>query len=155
MPNISTVFEREILDLSRAALQLERLSICSDSIPAPVRYQQILKRLSELHRRWQEHKVHQGTQISKFFSDGGELFSIVHDWDEPSIDEPSINVEQQLKAISNSCWPRSAEAGLSSIRVSVTGILHLLYQQIARERSTCATLIHRRRTSMAKIPVLV
>ena len=131
-----TIFEREILDLSRAALQLERLAARSDSTPGPVQYRRILVRLSELYVRWQEHRVHQRTRFSKLLSNNAEVFRMVQDWD-----APSFNVELQLKAICASNWPRSIPAGLSSIRVAVPEILQLLYQQIARERTAYRTLI--------------
>jgi hypothetical protein len=150
MPTLPTIIEREFLDLSRAALQLERLTVGADPIPSPVRYQQILKRLSELQSRWLKHRNNQRARISKFLSNDVEVSRIVQDWD-----APSFNVELQLKAVSISNWPRFPQAGLSSLRVAVPDILQLVYQQIARERAACATWIHRRTTSPAKRPMLV
>ena len=131
MPTMTTVFEREIQDLSRVALQLERLVACSEPIPGPVLYQQILKQLSGLYRRWQEHRTHQRTRVSRCVPNDVEAAKMVQDWD-----APSYNIELQLKAVSLSSWPRSVQAGLTSIRIAVPAILRLLYQQIARERAT-------------------
>ncbi|HET9130215.1 MAG TPA: hypothetical protein VFO86_04665 [Terriglobia bacterium] len=150
MPTMATVFEREIFDLSRAALQLERLTACSEPIPGPVLYQQILNQLSELYRRWQQHRVHQRTRVSRCLPNDAEASIIVQHWD-----APSFNVELQLKAVSISSWPRSVQVGLTSIRIAIPEILQLLYQQIARERATVATLIQPRRTELAKRPMLL
>jgi len=143
-----TVFEREILDLSRAALHLEKLMVCSDSIPSPVRYQQILKHLSELCSMWQEHRINQRKLISIFLSKD--------DQPAPTVDRDDLgsNIEQQLKEVSVSPWPRNVDSGLSSVRVVVPGILKLLYQQIARERATFAPLVYRRKMSPAKSPLM-
>jgi len=149
MPTVSTVFEREILDLSRAALHLEKLMVCSDSIPSPVRYQQIIRRLSDLCRMWQEHRIHQRKLISILLSKDGHSVPIV------DRDEPGFYIEQQLKTVSVSTWPRTVDSGLSSIRIAVPGILKLLYQQIARERATCAPLIHRRKISAVMGPLML
>jgi hypothetical protein len=140
MPTISVVFELEFFELTRAAIQLERLSVCSPSIPSAVQYQHIVNQLSELYSRWSEHRVHQRERISRFLPNDRESAVILQDWD-----APSFNVELQLKAVSVSNWPRSIEAGLSSIRIAVSEILTLVYQQIAKERATCATLIHSRK----------
>jgi hypothetical protein len=143
-----TVFEREILDLSRAALHLEKLMVCSDSIPSPVRYQQILKRLSELCSMWQEHRVNQRKLVSMFLSTAGQPAPT------EERDDSGSNIEQQLKAVSISTWPRNVDSGLTSMRVAVPGILRLLYQQIARERASCAPWIHRK-ISPVKSPLMV
>jgi len=144
-----TVFEREILDLSRAALHLEKLMVCSDSIPSPVRYQQILKRISELCSMWQEHRINQRKLISMFLSKDDQLVSTA------DRDDPGFNIEQQLKAVSISTWPRNVDSGLSSIRVAVPEILKLLYQQIASERATVAPLTYRRKMSPVKSPLML
>jgi hypothetical protein len=149
MPTLLTVFEREILDLSRAALHLEKLLVCSDSIPSPVRYQRVLKCLSELCWKWEEHRVHQRKLITMLLSKDGQPAPMV------DRDEPGFYIEQQLKTVSVSMWPRTVDAGLSSLRVAVPGILKLLYQQIARERATCAPLIHRRKIASAKRPLML
>ena len=130
MPTLRSTIERELLDLSRTAIQLEKLTGCTDLVPGPVRYQQILRRLSELHFKWQQHRLHS---------------SIVPEWD-----EPSLQLEQQLKAASISDWPRSADAGLSSLRVAVPRILQQLYQQIAKERMAHRTFVHSRKASPAR-----
>jgi hypothetical protein len=140
MPTISAIFEREFLELTRAALKLERLTVCSPSIPSAVQYRQIMKQLSELYSRWSEHRVRQRERISRFLPNDRESAVMIQDWD-----APSFNVELQLKAVSVSHWPRFIEAGLSSIRIAVSEILQLVYQQIASERATCATLIHSRK----------
>jgi hypothetical protein len=127
MPTLSTVFERELHDLTRAALQLEKHLRLADSIPSPVRYQQILNGLSDLHRLWSEYSIHRVA--------GG--------------DGPTIKLEQQFDAIHISGWPRSTDAGLMSLRVAVPRILILLYQQIARER---AALAERLKVPSIRIP---
>jgi hypothetical protein len=148
MPTMPTVFEREILDLSRAALHLEKLMVCSDSIPSPVRYQQILRRISELCSMWQEHRINQSKLISMFLSKEEQPAPTA------DRDDPGFKIEQQLKAVSISTWPRNVDTGLSSLRVAVPGILRLLYQQIATERATCAPWIHRK-VSPVKSPLML
>lgn len=148
MPTMPTVFEREILDLSRAALHLEKLMVCSDSIPSPVRYLQILKCLSELSSMWQEHRINQRKLTSLFPSKDDQLALTV------DRDDPALHIEQQLRAVSISIWPRNMDAGLSAVRVAASGILKLLYQQIARERATFAPLVYRRKMSPAKSPLM-
>jgi len=128
MPTTRTVFERETREISRAALKLEKLVANSDSIPSPVHYQKILRRLSELHQMWRDHMRNPLIQEA---------------------DARVFHIEQQLKAVSISPWPRSAQAGMLAIRVSVSGILKLLFQQMTLERASLAAVapaIHRKRT---------
>lgn len=150
MPTVPTVFEREIHELSRAALRLEKLMVCSDSIPSAVQYQQILRRLSEFHQMWREHRSNQQKLMSTLSSMGRQLAPIIQD-----IDELGFSIEQQLKAVSTSAWPRSVHGGLCSVRFAASRILTLIFQQIAKERATCAPLIHRRKTSPIKSPLIV
>jgi len=150
MPTMLTLFEREIHELSRAALRLEKLMAGSDSIPSPIRYQQILKRLSEFHRMWQNHRGNRQKLILTLSSMERELAPIIED-----IDVLGFSIEQQLKAVSTSSWPNTAHAGLCSLRFAASRILTLIFQQIARERATCAPFIYRQNISPAKTPRLV
>jgi hypothetical protein len=150
MPTMLTLFEREIHELTRAALRLEKLIAGSDSIPGPIRYQQILKRLSEFHRMWQNHRGNQQMLVLTLSSMERELAPILED-----IDELGISIEQQLKAVSTSSWPHSAHAGLCSLRFAASRILTLIFQQIARERATCEPFIYRQNSSPAMTARLV
>jgi hypothetical protein len=150
MPTMLTLFEREVHELSRAALQLEKLIVGSDSIPSPIRYQQILKRLSEFRRMWQEHRGTQQKLISALSSMERQLAPMIED-----IDALGFSIEQQLKAVTTSSWPHSAHAGLCSLRFAASRILTLIFQQIARERATCAPFVHNRKIPPAKTPRLV
>jgi hypothetical protein len=144
-PPIWTLFEREIHELSRDALHLEKLLVGSDSISSPIRYPQILKRLSEFHRMWREHRDHQHKLISTLSSMEHQLAPIIKD-----IDALGFSIEQQLKAVSTSSWPNSVQGGLCSLRFAASRILTLIFQQITKERATCAPFIHRRNISPAK-----
>jgi len=150
MPTMPTVFEREILDLSRAALRLEKLMSCSDSVPSAVQYQQILKRLSEFHQMWRKHRGNQQKWMSTLSSMERQLAPIIQD-----IDELGFSIEQQLQAVSTSAWPRSMHGGLCSLRFAASRILALIFQQIARERASCAPLIHSRKISRVNPPMMV
>jgi hypothetical protein len=145
-----TLFEREIHELSRAALHLEKLIASSDSIPGPIRYQEILKRLSEFHRMWQNHRGNQQKLVLTLSSMERELAPILED-----IDELGFSIEQQLKAVRPSSWPHSAQGGLCSLRFAASRILTLILQQIAKERATCAPFIHRGNISPAKTSRMV
>lgn len=132
MPITRTVFEREIREISRIALKLEKLVAYSESIPSPVQYQQILRRVSELHQMWRDHLSN------------------------PYLQEPDglgFTIEQQLKAVSGSSWPRSAHIGMHCIRVSVSGILKLVFPQLALERTRIAQVIHRRRSPLKPVEI--
>ena len=150
MPTMLTLFEREIHELSRAALHLEKLIVGSEPIPSPIRYQQILKRLSEFQRMWQDHRGNHQKLISTLSSMECQFAPVIED-----IDQLGFSIEQQLKAVTTSSWPHSAHAGLSSLRFAASRILTLIFQQIARERATCAPLVHNRNISPAKTPRLV
>jgi hypothetical protein len=145
-----TLFEREIHELSRAALHLEKLMASSASIPSPIRYQQILKRLSEFHRMWLNHRGNQQKLLLTLSSMERELAPIIED-----IDELGFSIEQQLKAVSTSSWPHSAHTGLCSLRFAASRILILIFQQLARERATCAPFILRQNIWPAKTAPLV
>jgi len=106
MPTVPTIFEREILDVSRDALHLEKLMWCSDSVPSAVHYQQILKRLSEFHQMWRKHRGNQEKWISTLSSMERQIAPIIQD-----IEELGFGIEQQLKAVSTSTWPRSVYGG--------------------------------------------
>ena len=150
MPATRMVFEREIREISRTALQLEKLMVYPDSVPSPVHYQQILNRLSELYRMWRDHRSNQSRLMATLLSKQRQSTAITED-----LEESALHLEQQLKAVSISAWPRSAQGGLYSIRVSASGILKSLFQQIAGERATCAPMIQRRRTSLRKSPQML
>ena len=144
MPTMLTLFEREIHELSRAALHLEKLIVGSESISSPIRYQQILKRLSEFQRMWQDHRGNHQKLISTLSSMECQFAPVIED-----IDQLGFSIEQQLKAVSTSSWPHSAHAGLSSLRFAASRILTVIFQQIARERATCTPLMYRRNISPA------
>jgi len=144
MPTMWILFEQEIHELSRAALRLEKLIVGSNSLPSPIQYQQILKRLSEFHRMWQDHRITRQKLISALSSVKREVALAIED-----IDELGFSIEQQLNAVSTSAWPHSAQAGMCSLRLAAARILNLIFQHIARERATCAPFIHHRNTSLA------
>jgi hypothetical protein len=66
------------------------------------------------------------------------------------IDALGFSIEQQLKAVSTSSSPNSVQGGLCSLRFAASRILTLIFQQITKERATCAPFIHRRNISPAK-----
>jgi hypothetical protein len=150
MPTIRTGFEREIREISRAALQLEKLMVYSNSNRSPVHYQQILRRVSELYVMWTQHRDNQSRLVSTLLRKERQLPFIVQD-----VDNHGFDLEQQLKGVTMSSWPRSAHGGLSAIRVSVSGILESLFRQIERERATYGPVIHRPRNSPLKNPQML
>jgi hypothetical protein len=99
---------------------------------------------------WRQHRGNQQKLISTLSSMERQLAPIIQD-----IDELGFSIEQQLKAVSTSPWPRSVHGGLCSIRFAASRILTLIFQQIARERATCAPLIHRRKISPVLPPTMV
>ena len=105
-------------------------------VPAPVQYRMVMRGLAELGERWADHLEFHSRVSPTVLSFDPRVASALR-----SMDSEGLEILHQLKLVTAAEWPRSAHAGLISIRARITFILDSLIQHLREERETVLPLL--------------
>ena len=136
MQQFKRVVEKENTEISRLATRVQDLLKETTLVPAPVQYRMVMRGLAELSERWSDHLEFHSKVSPTVLSFDPRLASALH-----SMDSEGLEIQRQLKLLTAAEWPRSAHAGLISIRARISVILSSLLQHLRDERETILPLL--------------
>lgn len=95
-----------------------------------------MRELAELGERWTDHLEFHSRVSPTVLSFDPRLSPALH-----NLDSEGVEIQRQLRILSSADWPRSAHAGLISVRARVLGILDSLLHHLRDERETILPLL--------------
>jgi len=136
MQQFKRVVEKEITEISRLATQVGSLLKETAHVPAPVQYRMVMRGITELTERWADHLEFHSRVSPTVLSVDPRLSTALQ-----CLDCEGSEILHQLKVLASAEWPRSAQAGLISIRARISNILNSLLQHLRDERETILPLL--------------
>ena len=132
------LFESSIRELSRLTLRALAVLSPSNSVPDPVRYQEVIRCISELRQMWADHMVLHSRASSIILASDPHFTDFL-----TALDREGSDFDHQLSALSSAAWPRSSGAAMYSVRGRIAETLTALHHQVDRERTTVLPLLRR------------
>jgi hypothetical protein len=130
--------ERHLQAISQIATQTLNQLAVSDRRPAPAKYLAAARNARSLKDLWTEHiRIERNLFPDMVCRD--PHFAAYLD----RIAAENHAIEDHLVSLSTAPWPRSAQAGMHSMRTRATNVLTLLLHQVERERVTILPLMRR------------
>jgi len=136
MQQFKRVVENEITEISRLATTTRGLLKETVHIPAPVQYRVVMRRIAELADRWTDHLEFHSRVSPTVLAFDPRLSPALH-----NLDCEGYEIQRQLKILATADWPRSAHAGLISVRPRILVILDSLLHHLRDERETILPLL--------------